>query len=69
MNAGVRLALYGVGLVAAFGAAFGIASVVVPESLVTDWVAGSDDSAAAGEHDTSAPAGEEQTPSTEAHDR
>lgn len=41
MNAGVRLTLYGAGLIVAFLAAFGLAGVVVPESFVDDWVSGS----------------------------
>lgn len=37
MGAPARLALYGVGLVAAFGAAFGLSGVVVPDSYVAAW--------------------------------
>ncbi|MGK9220992.1 MULTISPECIES: heavy-metal-associated domain-containing protein [unclassified Microbacterium] len=37
MNAGARLALYGAGLVAAFGAAFGVAAAVAPDAVVTAW--------------------------------
>lgn len=37
MNAAGRLSLYGAGLVAAFAGAFGVASVVVPDSLVASW--------------------------------
>ncbi|MFT4231461.1 MAG: hypothetical protein QM606_01605 [Leucobacter sp.] len=37
MKAGWRLALYGAGLIAAFGAAFGIAHAVVPDGVVTAW--------------------------------
>lgn len=37
MKAGVRLAVYGAGLVVAFGAAFGIAKAVVPGSVVASW--------------------------------
>lgn len=37
MRAPVRLALYGAGLAAAFGAAFGIAGAVVPDSDVDSW--------------------------------
>lgn len=40
MNAGARLAIYGVGLVAAFGGAFGIAGAVVPDSAVSAWTQG-----------------------------
>ncbi|GAA1315833.1 hypothetical protein ACFSWE_01770 [Leucobacter albus] len=39
MNAGAKLALYGAGLVVAFGASYGLASVIVPASFVADWVA------------------------------
>lgn len=39
MKPAARLALYGAGLVVAFGAAYGIASVIVPASFVADWVA------------------------------
>lgn len=45
MNAAGRLSLYGVGVVVAFGAAFGIGAAVVPASAVDDW------SAAASWHD------------------
>lgn len=37
MNAAGRLALYGAGLAVAFGAAYGLAGVIVPESLVQSW--------------------------------
>ena len=37
MKAPARLALYGVGLVAAFGAAFGLSGIVVPDSYVAAW--------------------------------
>lgn len=37
MKAGARLALYGAGLAVAFGGAFGLAGVVVPDSLVAAW--------------------------------
>ncbi|WP_029150887.1 hypothetical protein [Microbacterium indicum] len=39
MNAAGRLGLYGVGVVAAFGAAYGIAAAVVPDGAVTSWTA------------------------------
>lgn len=48
MNAGGRLALYGAGLVVAFGGAFGLAGVVIPEGLVTAWAEGTDDMGAHG---------------------
>ncbi|MHA7133739.1 heavy-metal-associated domain-containing protein [Oerskovia turbata] len=38
MNTGARLSIYGLGLVVAFGGAFGVAGAVVPEATVTDWV-------------------------------
>ncbi|REF29577.1 hypothetical protein [Calidifontibacter indicus] len=37
MNAGARIGLYLAALVLVFGAAFGIARAVVPQSVVTDW--------------------------------
>lgn len=67
MNAGVRLTLYGAGLVAAFGAAFGIAGVVVPESFVAEWIAAGSDDAPSQSHDTSAAADDEQAPADDAH--
>lgn len=42
MKAPVRLAAYGTGLVVAFGAAFGIAGVAVPDNVVAAWAQGSD---------------------------
>jgi hypothetical protein len=42
MNAGARLALYGAGVVAAFGVAFGIASAVAPDDVAADWQQGSE---------------------------
>ncbi|GGF40529.1 hypothetical protein GCM10010922_14930 [Microbacterium sorbitolivorans] len=47
MNAAGRLGLYGVGVVVAFGAAFGIGAAVVPESAVADWT----EAAASGHED------------------
>ncbi|MGY5766030.1 hypothetical protein ACXET9_12610 [Brachybacterium sp. DNPG3] len=47
MKAPTRLAVYGAGLVVAFGGAFGLAGVVIPESVVTAWAA----SSAASSHD------------------
>jgi hypothetical protein len=38
MKAGTKLAIYGAGLLAMFGAAYGLAGVVVPESVVTSWM-------------------------------
>lgn len=45
MKAPVRLAAYGAGLVVAFGAAFGLAGVAVPDSVVTAWAKSSDSNA------------------------
>ncbi|MGG7462860.1 hypothetical protein [Plantibacter sp. YIM 135347] len=42
MKTGTRLALYGLGLVVAFGGAYAIAGAVVPESVVTAWTTGAD---------------------------
>ena len=42
MNAGTRLALFGAGLVVAFGSAFAAAGAVVPDSTVAAWAEGSD---------------------------
>ena len=38
MKAGTKLAIYGAGLLATFGAAYGLAGVVVPDSVVTSWM-------------------------------
>ncbi|HBO55204.1 MAG TPA: heavy metal-binding domain-containing protein, partial [Janibacter terrae] len=37
MEAGVRLAAYGAGLVVAFGASYGIAGAAVPDEVVARW--------------------------------
>ncbi len=50
MKAGTRLALYGAGLAVAFGAAFGISGVVVPDSVVTAWTDRSTSDSHGGEH-------------------
>lgn len=42
MNAGARLGLFGAGLVVAFGAAFGLAGVIVPANAVSDWTKGAE---------------------------
>ncbi|WP_022892509.1 hypothetical protein [Agromyces subbeticus] len=42
MKTGARLALYGLGLVAAFGGAFVIAGAVVPGSVVAGWTEGTE---------------------------
>ncbi|MFT3660257.1 MAG: heavy-metal-associated domain-containing protein [Gordonia sp. (in: high G+C Gram-positive bacteria)] len=61
MKAGTRLALYALGLVVAFVAAFGIARAVIPDGAVEDWerrASAHDHGAAeAGAHDGHAPAG------------
>lgn len=38
MNAATRLALFGAGLLLAFGAAHGLAGLIVPQSFVTAWM-------------------------------
>lgn len=42
MNAGARLAVYGLGVVVAFGGAFGLARIIVPTSVVSDWTKGTE---------------------------
>lgn len=42
MRAGARLALYGAGLVVAFGGAFAAAGAIIPSSLVEAWAEGSE---------------------------
>lgn len=42
MNAGARLALYGLGLVVVFGGAFGLARVIIPTSVVSEWTKGTE---------------------------
>lgn len=51
MNAGAKLALYGAGLVVAFGAAFGLAGVIVPESFVADWIGSADGASEQTDHE------------------
>jgi hypothetical protein len=58
MNAGTRLAIYGIGVVVAFGGAFGLASAIVPPSVVSDWKDGAEMNSHNG-HDSAATAGEE----------
>lgn len=48
MNAAGRLSLYGAGVVVAFGAAFGIAAAVVPDSAVANWTAAASEGSTAG---------------------
>jgi hypothetical protein len=50
MKAPARLALYGVGLVAAFGAAFGLSGIVVPDSYVAAWAEQSETAGHGGGH-------------------
>jgi hypothetical protein len=42
MKTAARLGLYGAGLAVAFGGAFGLAGVVVPDSAVQAWAKGTD---------------------------
>jgi hypothetical protein len=42
MNAGARLGLYGAGLLVAFGAAYGLAGVIVPAGAVSEWTKGAE---------------------------
>ncbi|MFV0535056.1 MAG: hypothetical protein ACK5MR_15580 [Cumulibacter sp.] len=60
MNTAGRLTLFGAGLAVAFGAAFGIASVAVPDSVVAAWTEDGEADAHGeghgdGAHDASAP--------------
>ncbi len=50
MKAGARLALYGAGLVVAFGGAFAAAGVVIPDGFVAAWAEGSDMNAHGEDH-------------------
>lgn len=43
MNAAGRLGLYAGGVLVAFGGAFGIASAVVPDSVVAEWIAAAEE--------------------------
>ena len=63
MSTAARLTLYSAGLVAAFGAAFGIASVVVPESFVADWIASGDQA----EHEAPTASADPKTPESGTH--
>jgi hypothetical protein len=56
MNAGTRLTLYGLGLVVAFGGAFGLAGAVIPTSVVDGWTKGTEMDSHNGGHDTGATA-------------
>ncbi|WP_281872657.1 hypothetical protein [Brachybacterium paraconglomeratum] len=57
MRAPVKLAAYGAGLVVAFGAAFGLAGVAVPDSVVAAWAQSSESGSHGEDHGSS---GEEQ---------
>lgn len=61
MKAPVRLAAYGAGLVVAFGGAFGLAGVAVPDSVVAAWAQSSETKTHGEGH-----GGSEQEPATEA---
>lgn len=61
MKAPVRLAAYGAGLAVAFGGAFGLAGVAVPDSVVTAWAQSSQTGTHGEGHD-----GSEQESATEA---
>lgn len=52
MNTAARLTLYGLGVVVAFGGAFGLAGALVPTSLVTDWTKGTEMNTHQTEHGT-----------------
>lgn len=58
MNTGARLALYGLGLVAAFGGAFAIAGAVVPGSVVAGWTEGTEMNGHDEGHDSASTASE-----------
>lgn len=62
MKAGGRLALYGAGLVVAFGAAFGVAGATIPDSFVTSWSEGSEMNSHTEGHDGSDQGGSGHTP-------
>lgn len=52
MNGAGRLSLYAAGLVVAFAGSFGVAAVVVPDNVVTDWEGSASDLSSGG-HDRS----------------
>lgn len=59
MNAGARLTIYGIGVVVAFGGAFGLASAIVPPSVVSEWKEGTEMNSHDGGHDAATTAAEE----------
>ena len=59
MNVGARLTIYGIVVVVAFGGAFGLASAVVPPSIVSDWKEGTEMNSHNGGHDSASTTGEE----------
>ncbi|GGM59380.1 heavy-metal-associated domain-containing protein [Microbacterium saperdae] len=61
MNAGARLTIYGIGVVVAFGGAFGLAGAIVPPSVVSDWTEGAEMNGHDGGHDSPTAAGEESS--------
>lgn len=52
MNTAARLTLYGLGVVVAFGGAFGLAGALVPTSLVNEWTKGTEMNSHQSEHGT-----------------
>lgn len=54
MKTGARLTIYGLGLVVAFGGAFGLAGAAVPTSVVNDWTKGTTMDGHDGGHETDA---------------
>lgn len=61
MNAGARLAVYGLGLVVAFGGAYGVAAAVMPESVVAGWMKGSEMNGHQDSHGSTGVAGSESS--------
>ncbi|RKW70958.1 heavy-metal-associated domain-containing protein [Galactobacter caseinivorans] len=54
MKTGTRLTVYGLGLVVAFGGAFGISQAVIPSSVVSDWAKGTESNGHGNGHDPAA---------------
>lgn len=54
MKAGRKVTLYGAGLAVAFGGAFGLANVIVPDSAVAAWTQGGGEMGGQGGHDMAA---------------
>lgn len=63
MKTGTRLAVYGLGLVVAFGGAFGVSQAVIPQSVVSDWTKGTESNGHGDGHDA-APANASTTAGT-----